>query len=220
MSVRVLLASFAFVVLYALAVWIGGSIAVNRGWQQAREGIEIRVWSNGLHVDFVLPIATRHVDWRAFAPLQNPSGPNEWQGYINLGWGDHDFYVLTPTEADFSYAVAGKAIFWPTAAVMHLKYLPWMPEPGERCVKLVLNDEEYQRLVTYVQRSFALQDGRPKRIAGACYGTDDAFFEAVGSYHLFSTCNNWANAALKTAGVRTALWAPLEYAVFRHLENR
>ena len=96
----------ASLLLFALAVWIGGSIAVNRGWQQAREGIEIRVWSNGLHVDFVLPIATRHVDWRAFAPLQNPSGPNEWQGYINLGWGDHDFYVLTPTEADFSYAVA------------------------------------------------------------------------------------------------------------------
>jgi hypothetical protein len=46
------------------------------------------------------------------------------------------------------------------------------------------------------------------------------FYHANGTYHLFDTCNNWANTALKRTGVKTALWSPFGYAIFNHVKNR
>ena len=47
--------------------------------------------------------------------------------------------------------------------------------------------------------------------------SDDRLFEANGSYHMFHTCNAWTNGALKTAGKKAALWAPLVRGVVHQL---
>lgn len=198
-----------------------GWLAANKDYQQATSGTEIRVWSNGFHTDFVVPVRNELMDWGAFAPYSKKAAPEIWLEHTVIGWGDHDFYILTPTYADFSMATTLKALFLPSASVMHVSYHSFTPEPGARCVRLVLNDEEYRQFVKFLKSSFVLdQDGKPLEIAGANYGPHDVFFRGVGSYHLLNTCNNWANQALQTTGITTPIWSPFDYAIFDHVKNR
>ena len=48
------------------------------------------------------------------------------------------------------------------------------------------------------------------------YGENDAFYEAVGSYNLFYTCNTWTNNALKAMHTDAALWTITEQGLFHH----
>ncbi|MEE2886146.1 MAG: TIGR02117 family protein [Planctomycetota bacterium] len=211
----------AIVVFYGLMVLELGSLAANPDYVQADSGTEIRVWSNGIHTDFVVPVRSRLMDWGAFAPYSKSTPPEQLPEYAVIGWGDHDFYIETPTEADFSLATTLRAIFLPTKSVMHVSYYDFRPELGHKCVRLLLNDEEYQQFVSYLKSGFALDSrGKPVEIAGANYGIRDVFFRGTGSYHLLNTCNNWANQALQTVGVRTPVWSPFEYAIFDHVKNR
>ena len=217
--IRVPLGLLGFAALYFLAVLILGWIVVNDDYQQADEGIEIRISSNGWHTDFVIPVETPAVDWGAFAPLEGEISTS-WP-YVFIGWGDHDFYVDTPTADDFSLATTLKALLLPTRTVMHLTYYDRLPQPDDTCVKLILTEAEYRRLVTYIKNSFRFDDaGEPILIEGKSYRSYDVFYHANGTYHLFDTCNNWANTALKRTGVKTAVWSPLGYAIFDHVRNR
>ncbi len=205
---------------YFLAVCSLGAIAVNRDYRQASTGVDIWVWNQGVHTDLVLPIRSATIDWTAFAPLEDPA-ILRFQRYVAIGWGDHDFYVLTPRWDDLSIGTTLKAVFWPSATVMHVTYHALTPLPGPRCVKLTLTATEYRELVTFIRASFRLDaSGRPMLLKGESYWSSDAFYHAEGSYHLLDTCNNWTNRALKHIGVRTAAWSPFAYAIFDHLEGR
>ena len=39
------------------------------------------------------------------------------------------------------------------------------------------------------------------------------FYEAVGPYSAFYTCNSWTGRALREAGVKTGLWTPLSQSI-------
>jgi 3-dehydroquinate synthetase len=54
----------------------------------------------------------------------------------------------------------------------------------------------------------------------AVYGEFDAFYEANGNYHLFHTCNTWANNGLKAAHQKAAIWTPFESGIFYHYLNK
>ncbi|MFQ5506099.1 MAG: TIGR02117 family protein, partial [Planctomycetota bacterium] len=158
------------------------------------------------------PQATR------FVPLEGfPDGGS----HVSFGWGDRGFYLRTPTWSDLELSTALRAILLPSASVMHVEHFWGPPEPGPSCRRLVLSEAQYGRLVAYIEESFRKDAaGRPMRIPGRGYDQYDDFYEARGSYHLFYTCNNWANQGLKASGVRTALWSPFETAIFHHLEAR
>lgn len=206
---------------YGLMVLELGLLAANRDYIPADSGTEILVWSNGLHTDFVVPVRSKLMDWGTFAPYSKSSPPDRGLEYAVIGWGDHDFYVETPTNADFSIATALKALFLPTGSVVHVSYYYSRPELGNKCVRLLLSDEEYRTFVNCLKRSFELDpQGKPMVLAGANYGVFDVFFRGAGSYHLLHTCNNWANQVLQTTGVRTPVWSPLDSAIFHHVKNR
>ena len=38
------------------------------------------------------------------------------------------------------------------------------------------------------------------------YGQNDAFYEAIGSYSIFHTCNTWTNNLLKKASLPASFW--------------
>ena len=42
----------------------------------------------------------------------------------------------------------------------------------------------------------------------------NAFYEAKGSYSLFTTCNTWANSALKSCGQKACIWTPFDTGIF------
>lgn len=220
-SIRGFSSLLAASALYFVAVLVLGWIPVNSDYEQAETGVEIRVWSNGLHTDFVLPARTPALDFAKFAPYSNKTPPKPSLEHVVIGWGDHDFYIETPTDEDFSLATTLKAIFLPTSTVVHVKYYSYVPEPSARCVRLRLREDEYRELIHHILESFELDDqGKPLMIEGASYGPRDVFYRAKGTYHLFNTCNNWANRGLKRAGIKTALWAPFDYAIFDQVKNR
>ena len=202
--------------LYFGAVFGLGAITVNADYTQPARGVEIHVWSNGLHTDLLLPVRHELFDWREFAPLAGEH--HSWMKNVLIGWGDHDFYIETRTDDDFSWLVTSKAILLPTQSVMHLQYRWDDPVEDEKCVRLVLRESEYQKLVEMICATFEFDgEGRPIMIEGVNYTPEDVFYRAVGTYHLFNTCNNWTNTMLADLGVRTAYWSPLDYAIFDHL---
>jgi uncharacterized protein (TIGR02117 family) len=216
---RLSLLVLGFAALYFLAVWILGWLSVNGDYVQADEGIEIRVWDHGVHTDFLIPVRSETMDWGEFAPLEG-ADPTAGMSYLLIGWGDHDFYIDTPTYDDFSLARTAKAVFLPTRTVMHVKYFDELRKPEGSCVKLILTKAEYGKLIAYMKASFRLDAaGEPMVVEGKSYGPDDVFYHAIGTYHLFDTCNNWANTALKRAGVKTAVWSPFGYAMIDQLKQ-
>ncbi len=74
----------------------------------------------------------------------------------------------------------------------------------------------YADLASYIWKSFQHdQQGLPLLVhTDAQYGPDDAFYEAVGRYSLFHTCNTWANNALKSCGQRACLWTAFDEGIF------
>ena len=198
-----------------------GWLAANPGYVQADEGTQILVCSNGLHTDFIVPTRSDSMDWQTFAPLSSSATPGRGMPYAVIGWGDRGFYIGTPTSEDFSLTTALEAVFLPTESVMHVSYIQYTPPLGDKCVRLTLTDKEYQDFTRHLKSGFALDaQGKPIAIPGASYGHDDIFFKGTGTYHLFNTCNNWANQALQTAGIKTPIWSPLEHAIFDHVKNR
>jgi uncharacterized protein (TIGR02117 family) len=77
-----------------------------------------------------------------------------------------------------------------------------------------LSDAQYRRLVAFVTASFRQEGGKLAKLDQPGYGSNDFFYRATGSYHLFHTCNAWTGDALREAGVKVSWWTPLESSVF------
>lgn len=181
--------------------------------------MEIFLISNGVHVDFLLPVETPALDWSKLVPREQFGRVDAGCPYLFVGWGDRGFYLDTPTWSDLKLSTLCKALFWPNGSVLHVQYLSYRPEADSSCRRLLVTPEQYRILCRHVQDSFQKNgDGAYKLIPGKSYGATDNFYEANGSYHLFNTCNMWTNGALKKMGVRTACWSPFAQAILYHLK--
>jgi uncharacterized protein (TIGR02117 family) len=207
-------------VLFLLAAFVLSSIPVNSSFAQATEGdapVEIYVTSNGVHTDIVVPVATSYIDWREKLPLQHFAAVDSTYTHLSFGWGDRRFYMETPEWSDLTLGVALRASFWPTPTAMHVEYIPTALAPTKQQRPVVLSVAQYKQLVHYINSTFQEKDGHYIHIIGSGYTTEDTFYEAHGKFYILKNCNNWVNQGLKAAGIKTALWAPLPFAVMRHL---
>ena len=134
--------------------------------------------------------------------------------YIAFGWGDKGFYLDTPEWSDLKASTALKAAFGVSSSAMHTTFFKQLHE-GEDCKRILISQENYQKLVNYISDSFS-DPIRPQWIEGHSYGKKDAFYEAKGSYSLFYTCNTWANNALKAANQKASLWTVYDKGIFCH----
>ena len=202
--------------MYASALAIG-LIPVNRDFQPTPDGVEIFVFSDGLHADLILPTTNDVTDWRKhFRPDHFKSSYATTGSHVQIGWGEKNFYLHTPTWDDLKASTAAQALLIPSPTVMHVGFTgPPLPEWQPR--RLVISREQYRQLVDYIQQTFVTQDGAYVPIEGYSFTPYDAFYEAQGSYHLCQTCNNWSGNALKQAGVKTGCWTPFAYMVLFHL---
>lgn len=197
-------------------------VPANRKQLRPDEGVKIYVVSNGVHVDLVLPIRTQaphaEVDWSEKFPKSDFKAAGEEHQWIGIGWGDRGFYLDTPTWAELKPSTAFKALFYLSSTVMHVKYFQTEELlESKLCRAVVLREDEYARVVQYILDSFVVQEREFCLIPDRGYADNDNFYAAKGRYHLFKTCNVWANKGLKLAGVKTATWAPMSKAVFHHL---
>jgi uncharacterized protein (TIGR02117 family) len=118
--------------------------------------------------------------------------------YLELGWGDADFYQARDPGA----WTALRAAVASRASVVHVVGLPAPPVEafaGE-IVQVQLSRAGFDALVRFVDEALQ-REGRPRApmLGRGLYGTS-AFYPARGRYHLFYTCNTWIAEALRAAG--------------------
>jgi uncharacterized protein (TIGR02117 family) len=181
------------------ALVAGAVVPQNGGWQQARHGVTIHLAHSAIHTELVLPVAAAGHDWRSVLPLDGFADGRAANHRIGLSWGERDFFLATPTWADFDPVRAARALLAGDRTLVHLYR---MDSPGSGR-PITLSPAQYRRLVAHLEASIA--PGEP--IPG--YGKDDLFLPAHGRYSLFRTCNQWTRDALAAAGVRVGRWTPL-----------
>ena len=209
--------------LYVLIALPLGLLPVNRDFRPTppeRGGISVYLRSNGVHADLVLPASSPH-DWRDEFPLdvvvdmKRVAAPGSLR-WIAFGWGDRGFYVQTRTWRDLRAGAVTVALLGLGPAAMHVEYLA---RPQDyRVQRIDLDPNQYRALAAALRAGFQRDpNGSPRRIDAPGYFATDAFFEGTGRYTLWLTCNEWIRRALASAGVRTAVWAPFDVALYWHL---
>lgn len=117
-----------------------------------------------------------------------------------FGWGDADYYQ-TP---DPGIGITLRAAFTPTPAVMHLVGLPAAPEDTfaeAEVLKLKITDAGLERLIAFLNASFARKGSARAQAAGPGLYSFSRFYAAKGEFHLFNTCNSWTARAIAAAGL-------------------
>lgn len=162
--------------------------------------------TNGLHLELILP--------REGLPEHLLDGLvlGEQDLYLGFGWGDKDFYLKTPTWDDFSLPVALTSLCIPTESLMHVRR--W-EHHGKGWAEIELSNQQYARIVHEIESRFVKRDGSKVLLNGEGYSALDNFYEAVGSYTAFNTCNSWVNRTLKRSGKKGCLWTPFDFGLMR-----
>jgi uncharacterized protein (TIGR02117 family) len=121
--------------------------------------------------------------------------------YLEVGWGDRDFYPApVPSLWD-----AIDPVIRATPAALHVGALDAGPAElfgAERVVRLTVTSDGLDRLVRFFHAHYARDgQGRPVRI-GAGYYPRSAFYLAEGRYHALTyNSNHWTASALREAGL-------------------
>jgi uncharacterized protein (TIGR02117 family) len=145
--------------------------------------VPIHVVSNGWHTGIVVARAALPVGAVPEA-TDFPDAP-----YLEFGWGDAEYYPApSPTLG---------------MAVVHLVGLPAHPRdvfPTAEVVELRLSPAGFQRLVDYLDDTFARGDAERAQASAPGLYRFSLFYPAKGEFHLFNTCNTWTARALEAAG--------------------
>jgi uncharacterized protein (TIGR02117 family) len=122
-------------------------------------------------------------------------------GYVEVGWGDRDFYPAPePTVWD-----AIDAVVRATPAALHVGVMRAPPDglvAPPHVVRLSVPAEGLERLARFVHAHYERDaDGRPVRIGPGQY-PQSTFYLARGRYHALTyNSNTWTASALREAGV-------------------
>jgi len=152
----------------------------------------IAVSSNDWHTGFYLPANAFPADGALRAAFPDAR-------WFAIGWGDKSAYV-TGTNPVNGFA----AIVWPTASVLHVAALGRNPREAyaSEYRDVALSGEGLTTLITALEAELALDgQGAPRFVAEGLDSRGSAFFAARSSYHAFQTCNVWAAARLRDAGL-------------------
>jgi uncharacterized protein (TIGR02117 family) len=161
-----------------------------------------------------MPVKTPQFNWSNYVFYQHTQNNDTTLPYISIGWGDKGFYLNTPKWADLTFSTAFKAGFALSTTAMHATFYKEVIE-SDKCKKITLSIDQYQRLIAFITSSFAIAHGTYQKIyTNANYNRNDAFYEANGRYSLFYTCNTWANDALKSCGQKACWWTPFDSGIF------
>ncbi len=204
-------------VLYGLLAVAGTLIPANASFAPAPGGTTVYVSTNGFHTDVILPIDRRREDCFAVAADAALAERVHNYAYISYGWGDKDFYMQSYHGNFPSFTTVLDAMFVPGESLMHVTFLRRAPQAGPDVKAVQLTSAQYGRLVAFVTASFRKNGPQLAKLDQPGYGTNDFFYEGVGRYHLFNTCNAWTGDALRDAGVKVSWWTPLESSVFFYL---
>ncbi|MCG9792588.1 TIGR02117 family protein [Flavobacterium algicola] len=204
---------FVLAAFYLLISFILSKIQVS-GELTTKKEVEIYIQSNGVHTDIVMPVKSSQIDWSKEIKYSHTKSADSSAQYVGMGWGDKGFYLDTPNWSDLKASVAFNAAFGLSTTAIHATFYNKVIE-NDLCVRIVISQDQYAKLIAYITKSFKkTNDGHFIVVeTDANYGNTDAFYEAIGSYSLFYTCNTWTNEGLKVAGQKACLWTPFDSSI-------
>lgn len=199
-------------VLYLIISLITTYIPVNNkiSDQQITDTIYLR--TNGIHLDIALP--EHLIDASAFSGLMEFHSETR---YYSFGWGDENFYINTPEWSDLTAATAFKAAFLKSPSLVHVTRYDmiqsdWRTVPVS---KSQLNNVNRMLSETFSKDSH----NQVVLLAGKGYSSNDDFYRANGHYHMFNTCNSWANDIFKKSSLKACLWTPFDFGLLGKYEK-
>jgi uncharacterized protein (TIGR02117 family) len=177
--------------------------------------VTVFIVTSGIHTDLVLPVKSDQINWSEKVTVNEIKQIENVGKYVAFGWGNREFYMKTPAWADLKFSTALKAVFGLGPSAMHVTFFPDVTE-GPDCMKIILNRDQYARLVRYIKQSFVKDsnDDFVRIYMGSLYGPGESFYEANGQFSLFFTCNTWVNTGLKECGQKACLWTPFDRGIF------
>jgi uncharacterized protein (TIGR02117 family) len=119
--------------------------------------------------------------------------------FFEFGWGDAVFYPAKQVTLGKTL----RAALVPTPAIVHvvgLRAEPARSFPKAEVVSLPIDDENFGRLVDFIEVSFERSGAVRAAATGPGLYATSRFYPAKGSFHLFNTCNTWTARALAAAG--------------------
>lgn len=174
------------------------------------ERIEIYVTSNGWHTGVALPRATlaEYASGRGYPALTAVAQRFAQFEWIEFGWGDAEFYRITPTVGDVSITVGLRALFSPgNTSVLHVVGFSGDPprvfSKGE-VVRVPLSRTGFDQMLAKLDAAFvAPQGGALPDVGRGLYGAS-LFYPANGTFSILKVCNHWIDDLLGAAGLPTA----------------
>ncbi|MEM6321655.1 MAG: TIGR02117 family protein [Bacteroidota bacterium] len=214
---------FGLIAVAAILLFLGILIPKNRAFNKQTEGVTIYLSSNGFHTDFVLPIQQTCFSWQPFVDFDKYAILNKDSGYLGIGWGDRAIYLDLADWSELTLKMAVKTMFWPTPTTMHVTAYNQLPKNEVRIKQfqaITISTSQYLQLCCYILGFFEVNaQQKIQLIEGKGYTEKDNFYEAVGKYHLFNTCNTWVSRGLARIGVRAPFWTPLDRGIFYQLRK-
>lgn len=202
----------AALLIYTLAAF--GALPLTPSPDEPAEGVFIYACDNGVHTDLVVPVDFAGADLRVMFGKRAFTGPTESYDHVSIGWGSRDFYINTPTWAEFDIVTATKSVLW-DETVLHVEYRP-RPIAGETCAQWRVDRAAQERIIDFIRQSLRLSGSLPVQAAPG-YGDRDTFYVANGNYTIIETCNQWTGQALRLGGAPVAPWTPYSFLVLWHL---
>ena len=157
---------------------------------------EVFVTRYGWHTGFVVPSA----DVQSLIPeLRERFGDTP---YLEFGWGDKAYYESEKVTS----GLAVGAVLASSRSVVKVRAIRERPDlhpEGFEVEWLCLDDRQYSLLLGFIESSF-YRDQEGNIIFSKDGKQDTRFYEGVGSYYLFNTCNTWTARGLSSAGLDIA----------------
>ena len=220
-------AALAFIFLVAIFVTLRSGDRALYPPPADEPTVRVFVVSHGYHAGIALPrgTLTEVASRRGYPALVAVSSRFAAYPFLEMGWGDEEFYRSVPTVASLTVSMAARALLLPgNASVLHvvgLSYPPRAAFPLADIIALDLSPDGFDRMLGRIEATFAPAAGAPVEDAGAGLYGPSRFYRARGMFNLFHVCNHWLADLLDAAGVPTApVLATLPPGLFLDLEWR
>ena len=199
--------------LYFLAAFAGSSIPVNSDWREPDQGIPVFVETNGVHVSLIVPMSAAGEDLSDIIRPEHLSDSNLYGTHAMIGWGHGRVYRNARTWGDVKSGDIASAIIGSDETTLHIYHII-DPRPAPHRKRFLVSQQAYKSIIASIRSTFRLTaDGQSK--AYPAYGANNLFYDSVGHYSAYTTCNEWTGVVLRKAGVRMGIWTPMPGGVMR-----
>ena len=198
-----ILAFFLIPVVYLLVSLILTFIPVNNEEEYTEKNKSIYLNSNGVHLSIIIP--KNQIDLKLLNGLIYFGNDN----YFSFGWGDKNFYLNTPNWSDLTFNNAFKALFINSSSLIHLTRYS---TTSNDWTEIKVSQNQLNKINQYIYKTFYF-DTLDKKVVlnNKGYSNNDDFYEALGSFSCFKTCNSWVNSGLKDSNIKACLWTPFDF---------